>query len=127
MNLVSKIRTILTLTFIYQNSNDEHHRYPDRYSNNERDVHVQRKAGVVVVVVAVDGGGGGNGDGVGGSVNVQAGGVVNHFANPSNASKHGLHGDKGAKRGVFGCRTSPRLIDWTKSFRVILRLRVAFS
>ena len=71
----------------------------------------------MVVVVAVDDCGGGNRGGVGGSVNVQAAGsAVDQFANPPNASKHGLHGDKGAKRGVFGCRTSPRLIDWTKSF-----------
>ena len=39
----------------------------------------------------------------------------------------GLVETRGQRGGGFGRRTSPRLIDWTKVFRVILGLRVAFS
>ena len=79
-----------------------------------------------MVVVAVDDGGGGNGGGSGG-VDIGAGNAVNCFTNPPYASEHGLDGDKGAQRGVVGRSTSPRLVDRTKVFRVILGLSVAFS
>ena len=62
-----------------------------------------------------------------GGVDIGAGNAVNFFTNPPYASEHGLDGDKGAQRGVFGGSTSPRLIDWTKVFRVILGLRMALS
>jgi hypothetical protein len=78
------------------------------------------------VVVAVDHRSGRNRCG-GGGVDIGADNAVNFFTNPSYASEHGLDGDKGTQRGVFGGSTSPSLVDRTKVLRVIFSLTVAFS